>query len=456
MMMYDPVSSAPRHPLENPRVRMMLGFILAGISGLFIGLFTASLPLPIYLLAVMQVALLTAWVLMRFPQWTTVLFWVAFAIQSTVLFGTILQGLYYPIYLMMIVNVVIALFSRRANLNWPILATYIALYGLFLLSLFNVYYSINFDLLQRLFIYIIGLLVFFQFTSEKHLWVLPRAQIWAGLIVSLWVIYQNFTIGAVRDHINADENYVTTIIVLGLLPIIAGQLSKQNGGGGLKRMAGWLLLAVGAYALLLLASRGITIAFLMAVFVMFARVLGDLRKSIPLMLLGIAAVVAIASLPGSETLVDRFTGADVASANGRTPLWSAGFQALMVASPLQLFLGHGLGFSTITAIPIMGFPFSIHNAFLEILLDVGVIGLFCFLLLHVFVFRAAWQWNDQLGLYAVAAIVFIFFANQSITFQNEFPFWVIMGHLLAIAAFLNLRSRNNAPEVPSTRNSQLN
>jgi O-antigen ligase len=171
----------------------------------------------------------------------------------------------------------------------------------------------------------------------------------------------------------------------------------------------------------------------MALLFMIARVFTDPRRVIPLLLLGVVASVIVAGLPGSDMLVDRFNQGDVTSANGRLPLWQAGIQEVMSSSPLELLFGHGMNYSLIVTSRVVGKLYSMHNTYIQMLLEYGLVGLGLFIGLHMFVLRILWTDKRPLALYATSMVMFLLFAHLSITIADDFLSWVVLGATLAIA-----------------------
>jgi O-antigen ligase len=417
--------------LQPSRPFHFLIFLGAVALGIILGLLTSYLPIALYGSLAGVLALILAYLMIRYPQFTVSAFFLAYTIQGTLLFGLEIRGLYYPIYALMAFNMIMGLATGRTKGSLSLLLPYLAFYVLVLFSLFNLATGLNFELFQKLFIYSLGLFTFFQFRSEDTFRLLLRFQSWAGIVVAIWVIITALQ-GEFGDRvaIQADQNNVSTMISFGMIPILAHLLTQRL--SWFQRVVTWSLLAVGAYALLLLASRGITIALGMALIFMIARVFTDPRRAIPILFLGVVASIIVAGLPGSDMLVDRFNQGDVTSANGRLPLWQAGIQEVMSSSPLQLLFGHGMNYSLQVTSRVVGKLYSMHNTYLQMLLEFGILGLSLFVGLHIAVLRVLWSDRQPLALYATSMIIFLLFAHLSVTIADDFLSWVVLGTALAI------------------------
>jgi O-Antigen ligase len=416
-------------PIQPSFLLILLGCMAFGIT---LGLLASYLPMLLYIGVFGVLFFIFAWLMIQHSQLTVSAFFLAFTIQATLLSGLEIQGLYYPIYALMAFNMILGLVTGKFKGSLSILIPYILFYIIVLFSLFNVATTINFDLFQKLFIYLLGFFVFFQFSSEQTFHLLTRFQSWAGVIVSLWVVISAFQGGfSYRGGISTDQNNVSIMIAFGMIPLLASQLTQRF--SVVQRIAVWLFLALGAYAMLLLASRGMTIAIGMAFLFMIGRVFTDPRRIIPLLLLGVVASVIVAGLPGSDMLVERFSQGDVASGNGRLPLWTAGFQEILASSPLELLFGHGMNYSHIVTSRVVGKLYSIHNTYLQMILEFGLIGVSLFISLHLAVLRFLWSEKGQLALYASGMVIFLLFAHLSVTIADDFLSWVVLGTALAVA-----------------------
>jgi O-Antigen ligase len=419
-------------------LRRPSSYVLAGLGavavGSALGYGIAHLPLLIYLAVAGVLASVAGFLMIRYTHWTVAAFFLAFAIQTTLLAGFEVRGLYYPLYLLMLFNGVVGLVAGKVKVSVGIVSVYLLFFTVVIFSLFNIATPLDFEVFQRLFIYILGLFVLFQFSSEQAFQTLMRVQVWAGLIVAGWVIFDAWQSGfAGRGIAEIDQNNVTSTIALGLVPLFAIQLfSRANVW---TRLVGWLILAGGIYATLLLASRGVTLALAVAFIVMFARLLNNPRRSVPLIILAMVGALALASLPGSSNLAERFSQGDVASANGRVPLWNAAIREIETSPALQLVFGHGYNYTLIVTSRVVGFLYSVHNTYLQMTLDFGLLGVSLFTLLHLMVIGLLWRYGDALSLYAIGTVVFLLFSNLTLQAADGFLYWIALGTALAVAAW---------------------
>jgi putative inorganic carbon (hco3(-)) transporter len=429
--------------LSSRSTYLLVGLAAVGV-GTAIGLATSYLPLLLYLGVAGVLACVFGFLMLRYTHWTVGAFFLAFALQTTLFAGFEVRGLYYPLYLLMLANGIMGLIAGRVKVSVGIVINYLLFFTVVILSLFNIATPLDFEVFQRLFIYILGFFVFFQFSSEQAFQTLIRVQVCAGFIVAGWVILDAAQGGfAGRGISEVDQNNVTSTIALGLIPLFALQLFSK--AGLWLRAVGWLALAGGIYATLLLASRGISLALAVAFMVMFARLLNNPRRSIPLIIVAIAGAIVIASLPGSDNLAQRFTQGDVATANGRVPLWTAAISEINTSPALQLLFGHGYNYTLLVTNRVVGFLYSVHNTYLQMALDFGLLGVGLFLLLHATVIRLLWRFNDSLSLYGIGTVVFLLFSNLTLQAADGFLYWVVLGTALAVAVWRRQTTQVSSP-----------
>ena len=436
-------------PDLSSRSTYLLVGLAAVVVGAALGLATSYLPLLVYLGVAGVLACVFGFLMLRYTHWTVGAFFLAFALQTTLFSGFEVRGLYYPLYLLMLANGVMGLIAGRVKVSVGIVINYLLFFTVVVLSLFNIATPLDFEVFQRLFIYILGFFVFFQFSSEQGFQTLIRVQVCAGFIVAGWVILDAAQGGFVGRGISeVDQNNVTSTIALGMIPLFALQLFSK--AGLWLRTLGWLALAGGIYATLLLASRGISLALAVAFMVMFVRLLNNPRRSIPLVILAIAGAAMLASLPGSDNLAERFSQGDVASANGRVPLWTAAIREINASPALQLIFGYGYNYTLLVTNRVVGFLYSVHNTYLQMTLDFGLLGVGLFLLLHATVIRLLWRFSDALSLYGIGTVVFLLFSNLTLQAADGFLYWVVLGTALAVAVW-----RRQTTQLPSPANHTL-
>ena len=430
-------------------VEAVLAFAVALLLGLGLGVAVAEVRLQLVFVLAGTLGLFAAWWLVKIPALTVLAFLSGYTLQRSALYGSGVEGLYYPIYALMFLNVFLLVTSRRFKLPTQLAGIYLPLYFVMLLGLFNLYSGWDRETIQQLFIYGLGLVVFLQFTTERSFYLIYWGQALLSSSIALWTIFTAFQSDfARRGGIESDQNNVSFIIVFGLLPLVITIFAAKT-PTWLKLLA-WLGLGVGAYALLILASRGMTVAFVLTLLVLAARTL-NLRKLL-LTLVGIFLVaLTLTQLPGSGGLVERFaeTG-DIVSAGGRVQLWGIALDVIRNSEPTELLLGHGFTASRVLvgAETLSGQERSTHNSYLQMLIDFGVVGLGLFLALHAVALRLLWRYRDALSLYALGCVVFLLLSVLTLNMADNFLYWLFLGYALAVAYFQKEHAESGLPLVP--------
>lgn len=415
---------------SQPTWLIIAALVLAVPLGLGVGLF----PLPFALMGGVVIGLAVVWWMIKSPDMTASFFWIAISMQFA-LFSFVIRGLYYPIYAIMFLNILLLAGQGRFKASRVVLALYVAFLLTVLQSLFSVETQINFDTWQQIFIYVVGLLVLLQFTSEKALKMFPYAQMFATLAISLGVISSAVQVGfstTGRGGLDADANVVSALVALGIIPMFTKLISPRSSLW--MRLLMLMCMGVGLYASLLLASRGGIITIAMAFFFIILRVIFKPKRYMYLAIGLVITFLVLLSLPGSSSVFERFSGSDLSSFNDRLPLWQAGFFVLSNSSAAELFLGNGFEASSVVANATISTLTSIHNAYLQLVLDYGIIGLGLFLSLHLYVLFQCWRYDDETSLHALGTIVALLFFDLTGTVPDEFFYWVVLGFTVAVAS----------------------
>ncbi len=151
--------------------------------------------------------------------------------------------------------------------------------------------------------------------------------------------------------------------------------------------------------------------------------------------LGIWAILAVMVIAGWEVLEERFTGKDFWAGGGRWPIWTTGLEALKSSWTV------GDGFGTFHST----YRFDAHNIYLQLGIEVGVIGLALFLLAMLSVLKGLRSIRSQRPgpippVYLEAALVgFLSYGFTHGVLVQKF-FWLAVG----LAMLITLREVEEA------------
>ena len=427
----NPPFRAPRGARSTALWRSRLVPWLAALFvGLAVGVGVAKLTL-LLAAAVMVVGGVTVLALLRWPELAPSLFWFAFSMQSTVFFGFGVTGLYYPLYLLMVANVVLALGFGRLEVHRRLLP-----YALFLVvvlaGLLPIIPGLSANGYQRLFIYFMGFLVYFQFPTNRIPMMLIRAQVLSMLVIATWVIVSSIQGGfGPRGSIHIDQNIVSLLLGFGIVALLAQLMGRRL--RLFVAILAWLGVGYGMYAMLLLASRGMSIGIAVVAVIMFGRIFTNARRSVPILVAALLAGLILFNLPGSDNLFLRFQSSDVTNANDRVPLWRATVQSITTSSVPAILMGHGFESSMSLIRSVRAVLSSTHNAYLQMLYEFGLVGFAGFLWMHLLLLASFWRRRSPSALYGAGLTVFLLMADLTVTAPDGFLYWVALGHLIAMS-----------------------
>jgi len=421
--------SALDRPLRLGPARWILGLAAAALVGL-----AAASSVPWVLAGIAAVAALYAFGRARNRAELTVgLFWVAFGGYYTAFAGTQIGGFFYPFYVAFFVTVLVKVVRHGLRSFPPVVWCYLALMLIVLLSLLWLRGGVDFTVLNLLLVYAFGALIPLQFGDRRGLRVVAGWATAAGLVVAVWTIVEAAKGGfGYRADIRLDQNVVSFFV--GLSAVLAGAYLTHWIGRWrttLRLLGLAVLFGVMVYAMLLLASRGMAIALVLAMLALVARALRDDRRKL-LLLVALGVLVGVGLLlPGGQGLLQRFHGPKLATANARTPIWRATVESYASSSVPQMLLGHGFDGSRVLVRQKFGSLSSTHEAYLEFLYNYGLLGLGAFVLLHLLLLWDGLRIRGPDGYLMVAMIVFLLVADLSLNAPDGFMYWTALGYVLA-------------------------
>jgi O-antigen ligase len=324
---------------------------------------------------------------------------------------------------------------------------YVAFLFLVLFSLLGYTESIA---LERLIVFPFGALVLLQFRSSVGLRSVTFAAIAASLTVSIWVIVRavqgDFEY---RGNIDVNQNVVSVYIGLGFMAALAERIHGYHGPRrGLVTALVVLALGVMAYALVLLASRGMIIAVLLASFALFIRVAWIDRGRLRFFLVLLVVATLGLLLPGGAGVFARFEDPNTITGGGRVEIWAAIGEELTNANLKELLVGHGFESSQRVVQRRFATLTSAHNAYLQVLFDYGLLGLILFLTLHGHAMARSWTIRGRDGALILGLVTFLLASNLFMTTPDNFMYWTALGFVLAIGSWHEAGARR-APPIPS-------
>jgi O-antigen ligase len=294
---------------------------------------------------------------------------------------------------------------------------------------------VDFGVVVRVLAYVFALLVAAQVRGDFGIAIVRASAVLTGVILSVWVILQAAQGGfTYRADVDVDPNVVALFVGLGAVVSGAAVFARATARRrAITVVAGVLLVGLMGYAQLLVASRGVTIALVIALGILLLRAIAiDARQAwVALLLVGAVGVGLM--LPGGQGLIDRFEGERVESAGSRTPIWEATIRDFSEGGTVELWLGHGFDASKAVVQRALGTVSSTHNAYLQVIHEFGILGLAAFLALHAWVLVRAWRTPGTAGWSAVGLVAFLLGVNLTLNAPDGFMYWTALGLAVAVA-----------------------
>ncbi len=441
---------APRRSAtgRSPTALALLPWLVIGAAG--IGVLAAFSPEAAFGTALVATVALLFFNSEYKTEVVVGLYWLSFCVYETVISSLSITGFFYPFYAAFIVGLVAIVIGPgltvRRTLFWLLVGYLVVIAASFVGFL----EPIDFNVVQRVLACLIAVIVYLQFRSRGGITVVTGSAVFTSLVLAVWVIVSAIQGGfAYRGDVNVNENVVAFYIGLGFVVAVCYGVqafgATRRGGNAVLML---VVTGVLAYALLLLASRGMVIAAGIALVALIVRlVLQDPRK-----LLLVLALLAISAagmlLPGGEGLMQRFTGERVESGGSRTPIWRAVYDAYRDGDVKELLLGNGFDSSQAVVSRGFGTLTSTHNAYLEVLYEFGLVGIGLFLALHVAAIVVSWRVRGALGLVMYSLVFFLLGANVTSTAPDGFLYWTALALALAIGTWGRTAPRVRGEPAP--------
>jgi len=378
--------------------------------------------------------------------WVVGAFWLLFCTYETVLSDVLyVPGLFYPFYAAFVATILVMLLRSRLVLAPRLLWLNVVFLVVVLVSFAGFTDPIGFDVLQRVVAYLVGPLVALQFAGRRGLRVVQGAAVASGVVLAAWVVLESVQTGFVyRGGVDVDQNVVSFFIGLGLIIALADAFAPTDSARSGWALAGaWLGAAIMLYGVLLLASRGIAIAITIAALAVVGRAAARKPARLLALVLAAGAVYGATFLPGGDGLLERFSEDTVTSGNDRVPIWIGALRFYADGDLWQLLFGHGFASSWFAVQRVFGSLTSTHNAFLQLLVEFGIVGLGSFLALHAVLAWRSFQVEERLGGSMFGLLAFLLGTNLTLNATDGFMYWTALGLVMAMATW-------SAPAEPAT------
>lgn len=328
---------------------------------------------------------------------------------------------------------IIAFFGLTRIKNWSLSLSksHVCIIWLMVLSVISCLWAIDFNVaVGRISAYLTvpGICLFVSMLefSKKEYDAIANSAIVGGVLASLYIISENGTnylsSGRITLNENNDPNNLAALLLLPLGLAIGKVFTVSN---TLPRLSYMFSVVVMIFVFFLTGSRGGLLG-LISFFVAYLLFAKKYKKSSALfgviMLLVVVMIVVIPILP--EEIVNRLFNDSIAgvdgTGSGRTKIWKI---VLTKIIPYNFIMGVGPGCMPEALMEFYGYVKGVHNTYLNMLGEYGILGLPAFLVM----LYDKWHNQYKLKQYIEAALlvgicVIIFFLDS---YAKKF-FWNII------------------------------
>ena len=226
--------------------------------------------------------------------------------------------------------------------------------------------------------------------------------------------------------IKEDPNYLCAYFMFGIAACILRILDKDVQRKGKFYAVAELIIYI--YIIFSTGSRGGL--FAIAVVVMTIILLdGGISSNIErkLLILALMAVaIAFVTMLLPENVVNRFTREAIVESNGtgRYDLWESAWETFKKSGFFREMFGYGTAAARAIIRRFSSLPNSVyHNVFVDNLVEIGIVGLTCYLI-HIGSFVVlAWKKKDIFSISIILGMIVLSFSTSIYTFK---PYWNIM------------------------------
>lgn len=274
--------------------------------------------------------------------------------------------------------------------------------------------------------------------SNDEIKYLKRMLVWSSRITVIFtLLFSNYFHG--RIYLNGifreDPNYLCAYFMFGVVYGIENLLSKQS---FLYKFIAIIEMFVYAYTILSTGSRGGALAVLASMLISFYLIQRAKRTTLMKLIFQVLFIVIICVLLYFATtfiapyILKRFSFNNIAlsEGTGRYRIWSDALRTYRDSNLFNQIFGYGSG-SAITIAREFNFYYVnvFHNAFIENLLEIGILGLFSYCA-YIFI-----SWNSariSRNVFAISVISGMIALSLSVSIGAFKPYWNIILFIIVL------------------------
>ena len=282
------------------------------------------------------------------------------------------------------------------------------------------------------------------------------------LIIMVAIIFSSYNSENINIYNKLDEVWITVGIISGLLFIfgdrakigeygsrtslrILGTSTDPNEFAGLfvissaiciyhiinskgkKKWISVVAFSLGIYSVLLSGSRGAMLSCAISIIMtVFLCTKASLKKIITFLIISIIGILFFMKYLIPLVPVDVIERLDLSmllkdGGSGRSVLWKSGLDQYFGGNVFRIIFGYGA--NGLLVIGERGTTTTMHNYYLQVLINFGIVGLTLYLTLLWNIFKRYWKYNRK---YACALCAMAVLSATLTTTPNYKPLWILM------------------------------
>jgi hypothetical protein len=213
----------------------------------------------------------------------------------------------------------------------------------------------------------------------------------------------------------------------------------------LTKILGGTAFSLGLYGVLLLASRGIFLALIPTLLMVWSQTLRSFRQAIVTGVLVVIGVVGMYFSGVFDSVIRRFSTGNVSNLNSRLPIWHALMDHAGKGNPGQIIFGFGHRAQEPIVRSVNSDLTSTHNAYIAIFFGYGIVGLILVALAFSFALRGSNPRRRSKGVLAVALTLYLVIQGAAAEMIDTYPFWFVLAFIAAVV------QSSDEEDVPAVR-----
>ncbi len=302
---------------------------------------------------------------------------------------------------------------------------------------------------------VLAIIVWDLYRTADTVRIALQAFVLGGLIPSFSTVLSYARGGVINDYdrfMAAGSNMNSTAFILALTVPIALYLAIEADTFGnrwirMLRLVNFACVLLAVYAIGLTATR---FAVLMIVpagayglwkLIQSGRVSGIVTVSA--LLVSVIGVVQFLPQGSIDRLASTQREVSVGDLNGRTVVWKLGLES-WANHPL---LGIGAAASGEPSVPVFGHPKAMHNSFIAILVELGLVGICLMCAILVIALAHAWQMERAASIFWLTVLAVWLLGNMPLTAFHTKETWLLLSLLVSYPAAKQMSDLSPQHEV---------